>query len=306
MRKIEGKPTSGKRDEMINWRIANMAEFARDLISIGWDRCQEAQKDVYIRIRGESMQAVSLKDDSALNGCGKAQTCASKIESEARKTPKRLGEGTTRREEDVFNAKKERRLQAYIVKKSLEDKGSLLGATLFKCLDSIFDELLLVTDEISFGDSNHENENELPEELRRRNRTYRPDIVRCDIFAVGKIGDEIHPVLIELKSERSLSRLFEQLDNASFDIGDSRNPKKDERRIGIANLVKETTGMEISSFDVKKVLVWPVPKTGDSSSTDTTNRIASSKVICIDYFEQDFESPSDVKFKMNDACSKSL
>jgi hypothetical protein len=126
--------------------------------------------------------------------------------------------------------------------------------------------------------------------------------VRCDLLAVGKIGKETHPVLIELKSDRSLKRLFEQLDNASFDIGDHRNPNGGERRNSITELVKEITGKRISSsFDVKKILVWP----GGKSSLQTAKRIAESKVICIDYSEKDFTNPNDVEFTLYGACAKS-
>mgnify|MGYP003674317935 CR=1 FL=1 len=303
MSKNEGKPTSGDRDEIINWRIANMTKFAADLKPIVWDRFQEAKNDLYIRIGGESMQAVSLKDESALSGCGKPRGKLDDIVVEAKKPPKRLGEGSKKGEEYVFNRKKERRLQAHIIKKSLEDNGSLLGAKLFKCLGSTFDELVFVTDEISFGDRDQENTNELPMEFcPDGKKANRPDTVRCDILAVGKIGKETHPVLIELKSDRSLKRLFEQLDNASFDIGDHRNPNGGERRNSITELVKEITGKKISSsFDVKKILVWP----GGKSSLQTAKRIAESKVICIDYSEKDFTNPNDVEFTLYGACAKS-
>lgn len=269
--------TPESRDDVINKRLQFMCDKATELKAEGWDRHKEASDNKYIRINGDSMRIVSLEDKSALNGIGGKFYDVKKSKAESDKNLKDLSTEEANGRKSAFEIKKERRLQAHIIKKSLADGGSLLGKKLLICLKDIgFEELLFVTDEISFGDKN-----------------YQP-IVRCDLFAVGIQRENVFPVLIELKSTRSLGRLFQQLDNASFDLGDPRIPAQEDRSKLISDFIESVTRKIITSYDVKKILIWP----SGTSSKDTMKKMkANEKIIYIEYNPVEFNCPDQIEFK---------
>jgi hypothetical protein len=129
-----------------------------------------------------------------------------------------------------------------------------------------FDELLFAFDEVSFKNN------------------------RVDLIAVGKKENKIFPVVIELKSNRSLTRLVEQLNDASDAI--LKNLAE------IKTLLKLVTSLDISdSGEVRKVLIWTEVK--NSASNKTTDIIQDSKdIIFIEYLLNDKNFP-DVIFKLN-------
>ncbi len=248
------------RDAIIKSRLDEMSNRANEIHVSGWDISAEAEKNRYIRILGESFRAVSLDDKSPLCGFGEddAKTIANVKEHFLIK-PKDLSEKN-------WKAKKERRLQSWIIKHALMNERNLLKNELFSCLRDDFDELLFAIDEVSFGDKNH------------------GPTVRCDLLAVGVKGDEVFLSVIELKSERALDRLLDQLDNAEKEI--------DAHRGEIVELMKRLTSKEIRNFAVKKILVWPAATQGERK--DTTEKRKNSGVDFIEYSPKDFDHPEGV------------
>lgn len=247
------KPETSVRNEMINWRLRNMKRLVDELKFAGWNETERAQNDQYIRINGEGVRAVSLADESAL--CGYENSSSHKVPNTAiehfKFEPKPLDKKT-------FSSKQERRMQSHLIKQGLLNNRSLLGIGALSCLNGMFDELLFALDEVSFGDNNLEVE---PDDKEH------PKIVRCDILAVGVKDGDVFPVLIELKSVRSLQRLGAQLKYAAKDI--SCNP---DRITAITELLSTVTGQKLSNYSadkICKILVWP----SGIESNKTSNRI---------------------------------
>ncbi len=260
----KSKPT-GDREALIDWRLEFMTELTAEQKRRGWNEVEEAQHNKYIRINGESYRAVSLSDGSPL--CQFDKTGSPEwgtIERHFENNPVSV-------DETVLEKKRERRLQSRIIKQALIKNRNLLDGSLFgTALKGQFDELLFALDEISFGDTNH-----------------RPTI-RCDLVAVGKCGDDVLPVVIELKSERSLSRLFKQLDNACNEI-ESHHDKFNA-------LLKTVTGMSVSKgAKARKILVWPASASGRENKT-TVEKRKESGVLFIEYAPEVFTSPDKVVF----------
>lgn len=262
------KKPAGDRAALIKWRLGNMIEFVQKLKDKGWNEAAAASEDKYIRVLGESCRAVSLNDVSPL--CGFGGTGSKDISKvfqhfdDVKRKPAELAE-------DDWRIKKERRLQSWIVKEALMNGRDLLQSPIFECLKDSFDELVFALDEVSFGDKNHEP----------------PKTVRCDLLAVGvkKNGDVI-PVVIELKTLRSLGRLLEQLENAEREI----SAHKEEVR----SLMALTTGKNISSFSVMKILVWP----HGEESKNTADRRKASGVIFVEYTPNNFAHPNVLTAKL--------
>lgn len=267
------------RNAVINKRLQYMCVTANKLKADGWDRCSNAEQDRYIRINGSSMQAVSLADEKALNGHGSKTTSTQAIIKRFNTDADDISTNKFKGDKSAFDMKKERRLQAHIIKESLINDGDLLCSKLFICLNKIFTKLLFVTDEISFGDRNNQ------------------PIVRCDIFAVGVINGAAQPVLIELKSTRSLSRLYDQIDSATSDLTGSTSDESKHRQKLICDFVKSITGESISTstFDVRKILVWPHGKPSKATLKKMKDR---NDVLYIEYLPTDFSRPQEVRFSL--------
>jgi hypothetical protein len=168
-------------------KLAAMIDLVEQLNRSDWNVKTAAENDQYIRVNGGTFRAVSLADKSAL--CGFAKQGAKDIETIKNHFKNNQPQNLAN---DVFEAKKERRLQSRIIKKALLNQRNLLHESLFgAALKDHFDKLLFAFDEVSFEKN------------------------RVDLIAVGKKENKIFPVVIELKSNRSLTRLVEQLNDAS-------------------------------------------------------------------------------------------
>lgn len=272
----KSKP-SGHRDNLISWRLKNMAGFAEELASSGWDKKAQASNNRYIRIGGESVRMVSLDDASALNHCGRNYTTiVNCIKNE--QPPEHLETTSKNGKKSVFESKKERRLQAHIIKTALMSNDSLLDKSLFKCLKDgeLLDELVFLTDEISFGDKNH------------------GPTIRCDLFALGQLGEETFPVMIELKSTRSLdgkkNGLIQQLKDAEKEIT-THAEEADQLSRAI------TPGKGFSHpKKCMKILVWP--KAESNPRKDTLEKIKDAGIIAIEYCPKDFETQAENLFSI--------
>jgi hypothetical protein len=264
----KAKPT-GDREALIDWRLEFMTTLAAEQKRLGWNEVEEAHHNKYIRINGESYRAVSLSDGAPLcrfdkSGSPKWGT----IQRHFEKNPVSV-------DETVLEKKRERRLQSRIIKQALIKNRNLLDDSLFgNALKDEFDELLFALDEISFGDANH------------------GPTIRCDLVAVGKCGNDVLPIVIELKSERSLSSLFKELDNASNEI-ESHHAK-------FSALLKTVTGMSVSKgAKARKILVWPALDSGRENNA-TVEKRKESGILFIEYTPRFFTSPDEVIF----SCEK--
>jgi len=264
---IENKPETLVRNDMINWRLRNMKCLADKLKAAGWNETKGARLNQYIRINGEAIRAVSLADKSALCGYGSATSHKDpvKVMKHFDFTPNELDEKT-------FSSKQERRMQSHLIKQALLNNRSLLGVGALSCLNVVFDKLLFALDEVSFGDSKLEKE---PSDHEH------PAIVRCDILAVGIRNHEVFPVLIELKSVRSLQRLGDQLKYAAKEIACNA-----DRISAVTALLSTITGQKMTTYSkdkICKVLVWPAGKESIATSNNIATDDKLNDLIYVEY-----------------------
>ncbi|MBU5639078.1 hypothetical protein KOM00_20355 [Geomonas sp. Red69] len=230
-------------ETIIENRLQYMAAKVESL-NTAVDIVNYAEKDRYVRICGASLRAVSLRDDYPLCGCAKTSSQKvnsiiahfEKFEKQSQAFPKYLTQ------------KEERRLQNWIIKESLKKNRCMLMPLIF--LKNVFDEVKFALDEVSLGDIHHPVCSIEGTTWARCNDAG-PNIVRCDILAVGRIGSEVFPVIVELKSNRSMTRLTEQLNNFSELMIRFEKPFR--------QLLNACTGMEITNFTPKKIMIWPLP-----------------------------------------------
>ena len=266
-----------------------MTQLVKSLRVEGWDEVARAKADQYIRINGESMRAVSLADGAAL--CQYHTTSnndASKVIAHFNGQPKIL---------DLTgkNKKPERRLQAYLIKQALMNNRSLLGSHALHCLNCMFDELLFALDEVSFGD----NKLKVSPNVKKS-----PAIVRLDLLAVGIKDGIAFPVIIELKTDRHLKRLGEQLANAEAELVENN-----ERILAVTELLNSVTVAGIKAYNkdsnICKILVWPRPLVKESKLT--TQRMATdpilTKLICVEYEEISADNsldfhPANIRYQL--------
>lgn len=264
--------SNSDRDEVINKRLSTMIRLANNLSTSEWNRFEEAKQEKYIRINGNGYQAVSLNDKTALCGYSKNAETPEKVKDNFGKD--------IDCDEKAVEKKRERRLQAYLIKLALSNKGSLISA--IPCFYKKFEELIFVTDEISFGDR------------------ATGGAVRIDILALGKPkgSSDYVPVCIELKHVRNME-IVGQLEDAVIHVcGDENNSC--DRRDHIGQIIKSFTGVgciKINFNAVKKVIIWPEYSRGGSR-----NKEIPDDIILVEYYTDDkgknFEDPSEIKFEI--------
>ena len=162
-------------------------------------------------------------------------------------------------------SKEERRLQAFLIKEALTNNRNLNRILKLQH----FEDLLFCLDEVSIGDSKHKHLVETEG---------RPNIVRCDILAVGKMDGIYFPVLIELKYDRKLCRLVNQLNNFIRDVEEDHNIKNK-----VMELMKISAGIkEEAQFRnvFKKVIVWPK---NEKARESTSKILKMNEIIQVEY-----------------------
>jgi hypothetical protein len=245
--------------------LKNMRKYAEELANDERYKTSEmAANDQYIRYGGNGYIAVSLNNSSAI--CKFSQT-KKKPTNDLDKIFKQFKEDKpVCMNEDVQVKKEERRLQAWIIKKSLANNRNMIKSlSLSECP---YDELTFVTDEISLGH------------------------IRCDILAICKISDRYHPVLIELKSGqndkgRKKKRLIEQLNFFCHEIENFKQEFSELLSIFIKN--KNAT---INTDKPHKIIIWPVAESekGDnkyrkSKQAETTRKdILAEHISLLEYY----------------------
>lgn len=241
--------------------LNKMIRFAGGLS--GWNASEKAFKNQYIRIGGLGYRAVSLSHSAPLckHSSGPVVTLDTIL--------KQFKNPPTLMKVDPDD-KQERCLQRLIIKASLVNNRDMLKA--LSITDGPFTELIFAMDEVSLG------------------------TVRCDILAVGKIGNNYYPVVIELKSNRDKSRLEEQLENFCCEIttyGVEFNK--------LLALMIGRNEIQIDTDKPRKIIICPVADSeskkdgnGFNSSVNaktTRNKIIDKKISLIEYDE--FENAKD-------------
>jgi hypothetical protein len=245
--------------------MARMLQENKDLFS------QCVKNDCYVRIGGESFRAVSLKKDYPLCGCVKIG--AKRLEiierhfNEFEKKQDKL-------QPSVLKKKKERTLQCWIIREALKSDRDLLGLLGIK--GQHFDELRFALDEVSLGDKHHKVCDIPGINLKNEKKC---NAVRCDLLAVGRRGSEIFPVIIELKSNRNMTRLKEQLHNFAELIGHFRDDFK--------NLLDVCTGLPLNDYTLRKIIIWPTPTSQVNNKTEMhLNELIYAGINVLEYNEE--------------------
>jgi hypothetical protein len=145
------------------------------------------------------------------------------------------------------NAKPELRIQASLIRYALMNGLRLHG--LFNDFSDVFDELIFVTDELRAGS------------------------IRPDIIALGGRQGRYFPVFIELKVDRKLKRVTEQLTNAKETMNNADGC--------FLNLLANATGKpksDISIDNPKLFIIWS-PSPSGKEDEDVTEVKANGFIV---------------------------
>ena len=183
-----------------------------------------AEKKRYVRILGKSFRAISI---SPQNPCGRLITKDGSKPVEGKSSLKAAINSALNAEDYARNTNKDE-IQAFLIRHALMHGQKLHG--MLKGFDDAFEELIFATDELSTGK------------------------LRTDIIALGRKGDFYFPVFIELKKERLLTRLEEQL-RAAKKFMKMRVVKP--HFIAMLSAVSGISATKISFDDCRLMVVWP-------------------------------------------------
>ena len=194
-----------------------------------------AENWIYIRVGSSGYRPISIAPE---NPCGRLIQRTKKTVignfaklSTAIKNAKDAEKPNSPNSYKPGNAKPEHRMQATLIRHALMNGMELHG--LCDGFTDVFDELIFVTDELSAGD------------------------IRADIIALGGRQGRYFPVFIELKANRELGRLTDQLRCArkAMEVaGDS-----------FLKLLANATGKPKSDIvfdDAKLLIIWPGSASG--------------------------------------------
>jgi hypothetical protein len=252
----EQLPKPKTKNELVAWRLCNMANYAKELQK--FDHAALAAQGKYIRIQGESVRLISIDPQTPL--------CKLQIDGVDLGNSKSVSElvrniDAAQQLESSRKPGEERAMQAYIIKAALTNNRSL--SSLFHGLIEYgIDELMFICDELSVGDRNTEDQG----------ATY-----RADLIALGKKDGICFPVFIELKYSRALGRLIEQLDNIQNEM------MKPDVSPSFLKLLSEVSGVPKESIDLglaKRMVVWPRP---EGKENDRVSAAIKDKVIFVEY-----------------------
>ena len=200
-----------------------------------------AKKHRYVRILGKSFRAISI---SPQNPCGRLIAKDGNKPVEGKTSLKAAIKSAFNAEDYAPNTeKKELEIQAFLIRHALMNGQKLHG--MLKGFDEAFEELIFATDELSTGK------------------------LRADIIALGRKGDLYFPVFIELKKERLLTRLEEQL-KAAKEFMEMSFAKP--HFIAMLSAVSGISEAKISFDDCRLMVVWPPSISGQEDGRVETAR----------------------------------
>lgn len=226
--------------------LTAMAQHAEQLLAAqDIDHAKWAQALKYIRVNGSGVRPISICND---NPCGALVGFEGSMDVNSR-----LRDGLHAPVELLNpNARKnELRLQARLIEHALRSPETL--PALLHLTDQC-DELRLVTDELKVNN------------------------VRADVVLLGKKDDVYFPVFIELKNERTLGRLIEQLDNIVRYVGEYPAARNAFERFAMAYRGSDAEGR--FDFDRKiSVIIWESLDDFSKAPRSTRERIAGLHVL---------------------------
>jgi len=233
----------------------------------------------YVRIGGNGFRAVSVAPDFPLSGY-------------ARSTVKEW-EAVLKHFESNKNLKEnvhpvpEKRLQAFMIRSALKDSLSLKKLIGTQLKDEEFDDILFAFDEISLGD--RDNKITFTKNFDKKTE----GVIRCDLLCVGVKGDEGFPILMELKYDRKLNRLVEQLSEFSEQI--KRNYQAEFKL-----LLESATGLKVDCSKVYQVMIWPSSPSG-KEAPKTIKKLKESNISVFEYFPEEIDGKlNKAHFKLKD------
>ncbi|MFQ5518587.1 MAG: MBL fold metallo-hydrolase RNA specificity domain-containing protein, partial [Mariprofundus sp.] len=241
-------------NEKIVARLEDMCKWAKERRNKALD-----VKDAYVRIGGNGFRAVSVAEATPLTGyvTHTAKTWDTVCRHFSNDTP-----------ENVDSKSEERRLQAYMIRESLKSDNRLCAMIGKEFGDVKFDEILFAFDEVSLGDSH--NKVKFGEPINGQTE----GVIRCDLLCVGVIDGKGYPILVELKYDRQLKRLLEQLHEFSRFVNGVYKKQ-------FSDLLSAATGIEVDCDKCYKMMVWP-PCVKEPTKT-TKDKLKASDVKVIEY-----------------------
>lgn len=197
-----------------NWReaVRNDAELAADKL---------ARKGSYVRLARDGYRLVSIRTE---NPCGSTGSKPVKSVEDVKGCIAIDSSG-----KPPGNKKPEQRVQAYLIHQSLVHTPESI-ARMLDPKGQLVDRLWFVADEIRLGDEK----------------------IRADMLFVGSKNQKMFPVLVELKANRSLGKVVEQLDNMDSAVKCSSIAFCDFLR----SAVPETAG-GLDFGALQKWIIWP-------------------------------------------------
>ncbi len=253
---------SQTRDEVIRYRLNKMTKWAAQRREFLANLPEDWPKDRYIRIGGNGFTAVSLNHDRPLLGfdSGTVKSIETVKGHFSKSIEGKPGKPTP-----------ERHVQCWLIKQAINHQLDLKGEL---CPDdSEYDELLFALDEVSFGDKKH------------------PQIMRCDILAVGVHHGNNFPVLIELKSSHYLDRPHGLLGQLQ-DYQDGMKKFKPQ----IETLLKNCVNKKVDFSKCGKIIIWPRLSSGKVSNK-TFDKCKEESVGIIQYTWNHNANIENIKFE---------
>jgi ribonuclease J len=215
----------------------------RGRLLIDWRSKQQimkilAEKEIYIRVRGNKYRPVSIHRD---NPCGRLKRKSgsgntigdSKSLTIALKYAEEAAPASTYK---PGNGKPEHVVQAGLIHHALQHEMRLDDR--LKGFSCLFDELLFVTDELKAG------------------------CIRADIIALGRNGGKYFPVFIELKAIRSFDRVLQQLIDTQEEVAKVKS--------AFVEMLAAATGIQASNItydEYKLLVVWPKAPSGNGKAS---------------------------------------
>ena len=203
----------------------------------------------YVRLQRDGYRLISIDTE---NPCGNAGSKSGKTISKV----KTCIDGGYKAKIPDSN-KPEARLQAYLIYQCLR-YGPEHAARMLDPKGQLVDRLWFVADEARLGEKN----------------------IRADMLFVGSKGKQAFPILAELKANRTLGKVVEQLDNMYKAVSDPTT------EVSFSNFLKESVPHAAGDFDWKfealqKWIIWPAVPSGKPSSSvgDSAAKDQRLKVI---------------------------
>ncbi len=207
------------------------------------DHKRLAKASQYVRILGDGFRAVSISDE---NPCGRLlDKDGNEIKKDVDLKVVIKNAKSVKKYKPRGN-KPEHRLQAFLIRAALQNEQEFgRFHHLLPMLKNTFDEIIFVTDELAIKPGKGQEER------------------RADIIALGSKDGEFFPVFVELKNDRLLTELKDQLNGASKLIWEDERARAPFRRFLSAVSGVEIDRIRHDAGAARKMLIWPKSASGE-------------------------------------------